>query len=126
MGIEHTSEAWENYCLKFEIEYRGLNLERERPTRRESASSFCLVEALDQLWTKTPTFYLTRSALSSARATESTWFMVGAVVFHSSPQIPFSKGVPKSGAKTIGTHKSLAINPHLGSGQYQIERKWFW
>ncbi len=37
------------------------------------------VEALDQLWTKTPIFYATRSALSSARATESTRFMVGAV-----------------------------------------------
>jgi hypothetical protein len=41
--------------------------------------SLCLVETLDQVWTKTPTFYATRSALSSARATESMRFMVGAV-----------------------------------------------
>jgi hypothetical protein len=39
----------------------------------------CLVEALDQLWTKTPAFCGPESALDSARATESTRFMVGAV-----------------------------------------------
>ena len=41
--------------------------------------SLCLVEALDQLWTKTPAFSGPESALDSARATESTRFMVGAV-----------------------------------------------
>ena len=41
--------------------------------------SLCLVEALDQLWTKAPAFYGPESALDSARATESTRFMVGAV-----------------------------------------------
>src|ERR1700756_1938872 len=39
----------------------------------------CLIEALDQLWTKTPGFCGPESALDSARATESTRFMVGAV-----------------------------------------------
>ena len=39
----------------------------------------CLAEALDQLWTKTPAFAALESALDSARATESTRFMVGAV-----------------------------------------------
>jgi len=39
----------------------------------------CLVKALDQLWTKTHGFCVHESALDSARATESTRFMVGAV-----------------------------------------------
>jgi len=47
MGIEPTSEVWENCCLRFQIEYEAINLERERPTRRESAFLF----VWSRLWT---------------------------------------------------------------------------
>jgi hypothetical protein len=40
MGIEPTSEVWENCYLRFQIEYEAISLERERPTRRESAFLF--------------------------------------------------------------------------------------
>ncbi len=75
MGIEPTSEVWENCCLRFQIVYEAINLERERPTRKESAFLF----VWSRLWTKTPAFCGLESALDSARATESTRFMVEAV-----------------------------------------------
>jgi hypothetical protein len=52
-----TSEAWESCCFKFKSN----------------------TEALDQLRTKTPAFCGPESALDSARAIESTRFMVRAV-----------------------------------------------
>jgi hypothetical protein len=53
--------------------------------------SLCLVEALDQLWTKTPAFCGHESALDSARATESTRFMVGAVGIELKPTLKIRK-----------------------------------
>ena len=111
MGIEPTSEAWEKYRLKFEIEYRGLNLEREGPTRGESASSFCLFEALDQLRTKTPTFYLTRSILSGAGTTESMRFMVGAVGIEIAS--PFSKSKKDNGVAPPPLSNWSLLEPRL-------------
>jgi len=62
------------------VSCRGARVVTKRKADSQGVGlSLCLVEALDQLWTKTPIFYATRSALSSARATESTRFMVGAV-----------------------------------------------
>ena len=55
------------------------NLQREKADSQGVGLFLCLVEALDQLWTKTPAFCVHESALDSARATESTRFMVGAV-----------------------------------------------
>jgi hypothetical protein len=79
MGIEPTSEVWENCCLRFQIEYEAISLERERPTRRESAFLF----VWSRLWTnfepKPPAFVALNQHLDSARATKSTRFMVGAV-----------------------------------------------
>ena len=47
MGIEPTSEVWENCCLRFQIEDEAIPLERERPTREESAFLF----VWSRLWT---------------------------------------------------------------------------
>src|SRR5580765_6082600 len=52
---------------------------KRKADSRESAFLFYLIAALDQLWTKTPAFLWPESAPDSARATESTRFMVGAV-----------------------------------------------
>jgi hypothetical protein len=70
--------VWENCCLRFQIEYEAISGKRKADSQGISLS-LCLVEALDQLWTKTPAFSGPESALDSARATESTRFMVGAV-----------------------------------------------
>jgi len=78
MGIEPTSEAWENCCLEFKIQYEAINLKEKG--RLGASRPFSLFgRGLDQLWTKTPAFCGPESALDSARATESTRFMVGAV-----------------------------------------------
>ena len=67
MGIEPTSEAWENHCVKFQIE-SAINLERERPTRDEPACFFFGVP----LGSRTTTFVVQNHRHGTIRATEST------------------------------------------------------
>jgi hypothetical protein len=70
MGIEPTSEGWEDCCFKLQIEYRGaeaINSERERPTRDQPASFFGV-----QLGSKTPCFVPHNRPNGTIRATEST------------------------------------------------------
>jgi len=56
MGIEPTSEAWENCCLESQIEIPRRLLWIEKGRLSGGRPSLCLVETLDQLWTKTLLF----------------------------------------------------------------------